>query len=84
MDNDFKGYAESLGTVIILHHSKHSENTGRTRLAHAFFEKEMFVYFGQVSSGQTGWGVSFNDWLALNGWQLIDFVTYMRVESALE
>jgi hypothetical protein len=72
---DFAGYGEPIGTVVKLH----PEDTVRVRLAVLFFRKEMFSYFEQVSSGQCGWGVSFNAWLSLQGWELVGRATYKRV-----
>ena len=78
--DDFKGYAEPLGTVIALHPCE----TPRTRLARAFFQKELFSYFEQLASGQCGWGICFNDWLEMNGWKLIAFVSYERIPAITE
>lgn len=63
---DFKGYDEPLGAIVDFL----GEDTIRTRLATAFFKKEMFRYFSELSSGQTGWGISYKDWLEINGWKL--------------
>ena len=76
----FSGYAEPIGARIALHPA----DTPRSRLARHFFKTELFVYFGQLANGQTGWGLSFNDWLELKGWKLIGFMTYERVPSIEE
>ena len=78
--SEFSGYAEPIGACIALHPA----DTPRARLARHFFKTELFVYFGQLANGQTGWGLSFNDWLELKGWKLIGFVTYERVPSIEE
>jgi hypothetical protein len=79
-EDDFHGYKEPLGTRITLHPS----DTIRTRLAKAFFAKELFSYFEQVANGQTGWGISYNTWLEMNGWKLTGFTTYERVPAMIE
>ena len=76
----FSGYAEPIGARIALHPA----DTPRSRLARHFFKTELFVYFGQLANGQTGWGLSFNGWLELRGWKLTGFVTYERVPSIEE
>lgn len=78
--SDFKGYDEPIGSVVKLHPC----TDVRTRLARTFFNRQMFVYFEQVTHGQTGWGVSYNAWLDIHGWKLIGRLTYERVPSLEE
>ncbi len=73
---NFKGYDEPIGTIITLHPAE----TARTRLARAFFSKQLFLYFEQLVSGQTGWGISFTGWLETYGWKIKGLHTFERVE----
>lgn len=74
---EFLGYGEPIGTRIALS----SKDTARIRLANHFFHGEMFRYFENLASGQTGWGISYNDWLEMHGWKLIGYRTYERVQG---
>lgn len=74
--DEFKGYAEPIGTRIMLH-----SGYVRGRLAMHFFRSEMFRYFEQLTSGQTGWGISFNNWLEMHGWKIVDYKTYERIQG---
>ena len=63
------------GTIVKIGH-----NTPNERLAKAAFNRYLFEYFEQLSSGQTGWGVDFNTWLEMvKGWKPLGFRTYERV-----
>lgn len=77
----FRGYEEPIGTLIDLHIEK---DTPRGRLAIAFFQKEMFKYFGEVASEQCGWGISFREWLEIYGWKGINYSTFERVKALEE
>lgn len=73
----FLGYDEPIGTRITLS----PNDTARVRLANHFFHGEMFRYFENLASGQTGWGISYNGWLRMRGWKLIGYMTYERVQG---
>lgn len=77
---DFLGYGEPIGSVVEIY----PYSTGRERLARSFFDRELFTYFSELSSGQTGWGICYNGWLKIHGWELIGFATFKRVQSVEE
>ena len=54
-----------LGTVVQI-----GRDTLAEREAAAEFQRYLFQYFENLTSGQTGWGVTFNEWLEMTqGWK---------------
>jgi hypothetical protein len=46
------------------------------------FKKYFFEYFEELSSGQTGWGVSFNQWVsAVKGWKHLGGTEYEKIHG---
>lgn len=69
-----------IGTIIDL-----NADNGESRIAKAAFEKWLFEYFHNLSTGQTGWGISFRDWLRMiKGWEHIELRKFKRVLSVEE
>lgn len=49
------------------------------------FRKYLFEYFEELTSGQCGWGVSFNDWVgAIKGWHHLGWNKYKKVHGIRE
>ena len=72
---EFLGKKEPIGTVIAL-----SDDSSKGRSAKRIFNQWLFEYFEQLSTQQTGWGISFIEWLKITkGWKLISHQTYERV-----
>jgi len=52
---------------------------------HAQFQKYLFEYFQELNSRQTGWGVSFNDWVgAVKGWKHLGMDKYEKEHGIRE
>ena len=63
---------------------KLGEDTPEQRLAKGQFHRYMFEYFEEITTGQTGWGVSFMDWLqSAKGWENLGLDGYQRVFSRI-
>lgn len=58
-------------------------STPEARLIANIFKRDyLFQYFKELSSGQTGYGLSFNDWLYFaKGWLHISLRKYKKVEE---
>lgn len=51
------------------------------REAKMVFHRYLFEYFENLSSGQSGWGMNFHDWLAMvKGWEHIECKRFVRCE----
>ena len=49
------------------------------------FRRYLFEYFEELTSGQTGWGVSFNEWVCVvKGWKHIGGTEYKRIHKERE
>lgn len=58
----------AIGNVIKLDKSGSSYE----KTAHHQFNKYLFEYFEELSTGYTGWGVAFTMWLELKkGWKIV-------------
>lgn len=78
--DSFAGWSEPIGATVVIY----PLDSVRARMAERFFCKELFKYFEELSSGQTGWGINFIVWLGWRGWKLIDFQTFERVQAMEE
>lgn len=59
--------------------------TPEQRIAKSDFNRYLFQYFEEISSGQTGWGVDFNAWLEMRkGWKHHGSKKYERIMSIEE
>ena len=69
-----------LGTIVQI-----GSDTPDERIARSEFHRYLFQYFEQLTSGQTGWGVSFNAWLEMiKGWKHHGRKKYERVITIVE
>lgn len=67
----------SLGTIVQI-----GLGTPDERIARSEFQRYLFQYFEQLTSGQTGWGVDFNSWLEMTrGWKHHGRKKYERIMS---
>lgn len=69
MSKNHLGDLEPLGAKVSLWGSR-DKFTARQRLAEIVFQRYLFQYFGELQSGQTGWGIDFHGWLEISkGWK---------------
>lgn len=58
------------------------ENTSEERLNARLFNKYLFQYFEEISSGTIGWNLSFDSWLDMfKGWKALEWNKYEKVKA---
>ena len=77
--NDFLEQNEPLGAEVNL-----DKDTPRGRVAKDYFNKLLFEYFEQLSSGQSGWGTTFMGFLYYRGWSHLGLKKFVRIRSVEE
>ena len=69
-----------IGTIIQI-----GENTPEERSNARFFNKYLFQYFEEISSGTIGWNLSFDSWLDMfKGWKALEWNKYEKVKSFID
>jgi hypothetical protein len=79
IDEESYQLIEEVGDVVDLHKEESEED----RLTKLKFESDyLFEYFKQLTTGQTGFGMSFNAWLEITkGWKHLGARVYQKVEE---